>query len=95
MRLAGDIVLLADKLVVVQHVEFLASAQLLATHHARKAVQVKHFVSSLAHKVAGRDALRAAAALGAVPPATDTILQFFQHGQRQQERIEILGIFQY
>jgi hypothetical protein len=69
VRLAGDVVLLADELVVVQHVQFLASAQLLATHHARKAVQVKHFISRLAHQVARRDTLRTASTLGAVPPA--------------------------
>jgi hypothetical protein len=69
VRLAGDVVLLADELVVVEHVEFLARAQLLATHHARKTVQVKHFVPRLAHQVARRDTLRTASALGAVPPA--------------------------
>jgi hypothetical protein len=52
VRLAGDVVLLADELVVVQHVEFLARAQLLATHHARKAVQVEHFIPRLTHQVA-------------------------------------------
>jgi hypothetical protein len=69
VRLAGDVVFLADELVVIQHIEFLARTQLLATHHARKAVQVKHFISRLAHQVARRDTLRTASALGAVPPA--------------------------
>lgn len=69
VRLAGDVIFLADELVVVQDVELLSRAQLLATHHARKAVQVEHFVSRLAHQVARRDTLRTASALGAVPPA--------------------------
>jgi hypothetical protein len=69
MRLAGDVVLLADELVVVQHIELLARAELLATHHAREAVEVKHLLASLAHQVARRDTLRTASALGAVPPA--------------------------
>jgi hypothetical protein len=69
MRLAGDVVFLADELVVIQHVEFLARAQLLATHHTRKAVQVKHFISRLAYQVARRDTLRTASAFRAVPPA--------------------------
>jgi len=38
VRLAGNVVFLADELVVVQDVEFLASAELLPTHHAREAV---------------------------------------------------------
>jgi hypothetical protein len=52
VRLAGDVVFLADELVVVQHVEFLARAQLLATHHASKAVEMKHFISRFAHQIA-------------------------------------------
>jgi hypothetical protein len=75
VRLAGDVVFLADELVVVQHVELLARAQLLATHHARKAVQVKHFISRLAHQVARWDTLRTASALGAVPPASEHNIQ--------------------
>lgn len=70
MRLAGDVVLLADELVVVQHIELLARAQLLATHHAREAVEVEHLLPSLTHQVARRDTLRTASALGAVPSAS-------------------------
>jgi hypothetical protein len=32
---------------------------------------MEHFVSSLAHQIARRDALRTASALGAVSPATE------------------------
>ena len=71
VRLAGDVVLLADELVIVQHVELLPGAELLAAHHAGEAVQVEHLVPGLPHQVAGRDPLRTAPALGAVPPATD------------------------
>lgn len=70
MRLAGDVVLLADEFVVIQHIEFFARAQLLATHHAREAVEVKHLLPSLAHQVARRDTLRTTSTLGAVPPAS-------------------------
>ena len=52
MRFAGDVVLLADEFVVIQHIEFLPRTQLLATHHAREAVEMKHFVPSLSHQVA-------------------------------------------
>jgi hypothetical protein len=38
VSLAGNVVFFADELVVVQNVEFLASAELLATYHAREAV---------------------------------------------------------
>lgn len=69
MRLAGNVVFLADELVVVQDVELLAGAELLAAHHAREAVEVEHLVPRLAHQVARRDTLRAASAFGAVSPA--------------------------
>lgn len=70
VRLAGDVVFLADELVVVQHIQLLARAQLLAANHAREAVEVEHLLTSLAHQVAGRDALRTTSALGSVPPAS-------------------------
>lgn len=65
-RLAQQIVVLADKLIVIQHVELLAGAQLLAANAACEAVQVEHLIPRLTHQVRGRNPLTAAAALGAV-----------------------------
>lgn len=79
---AGQVVLLADELVVVEHVELLAGAQLLPADEAREAVQVEHFVSRFAHQVRGADALTATAALRTVTPTnkhnTVRILNFKQ-----------------
>lgn len=65
---AGQIVLLADELVVVQNVQLLPRRKLLPTHQAGETVQVKHFVARLPHQIARRYALAAAAALRPVPP---------------------------
>lgn len=65
---AREVVLLAYELVVVQDVELLAGGELLPADQAGEAVEVEHLVPCLPHQVAGRDALAAAAALGAVPP---------------------------
>ena len=70
--LPRHVVILADELVVVQHVQLLARGQLLAAHHAGEAVEVVHLVARPPHQVVGGDALAAAPALGAVPPATAT-----------------------
>lgn len=67
---AAEVVLLADELVVVQHVELLAGGELLPAHQAGEAVEVEHFFFGLPHQVAGRDALAAAAALRAISPET-------------------------
>lgn len=65
-RLAQQIVVLADKLIVIQHVQLLAGAQLLAANAACEAVQMEHLVPRLAHQVRGGNALTAAAAFSAV-----------------------------
>lgn len=67
-RLPGEIILFAYELVVVQDVEFFAGGELLPADEAREAVEVEHFLASFADQVRGRDAVPAAAALGAVPP---------------------------
>lgn len=66
-RFVAQKVVLADELVVAQHVQLFAGAQLFSANAARKAVQVEHFIARLSHKVGGSDALATAAALGAVP----------------------------
>lgn len=70
MAFVGDVVLLADELVVLENIKLLAGQQLFSAHHTREAVQVKHFVPCFPDQVTGRDALRAPVAFGTVPPAT-------------------------
>lgn len=65
-RFVAHKVVLADELVVAEHVQLLAGAQLFSANATRKAVQVEHFVARLSHKIGGSNALATAAALGAV-----------------------------
>lgn len=71
-RFAQHKIVLADELVVVQHVQLLAGAELLPADAAREAVEVEDFVARFPHQVGRCDAVAAAAALGAVPPARGT-----------------------
>lgn len=75
-RLARQVVLLADELVVVQDVELLSRAHLLPTHHAGEAIQVENLVLRLPHEILRAYPLQATAALRPVTPAT---------GQQQQQ----------
>lgn len=68
-RFAQQIVVLADELIVVQHVQLFPSAQLLAANAARKAVQMEHLVARLSHQIRWCNALAAAAALCAITSA--------------------------
>lgn len=68
MSLAEQIVLLANELIVVEHVQLLASAQLFPTNTARKAVQVEHLVARLSHEVRWRQSLSTAPAFRSVSP---------------------------
>lgn len=70
MALPCDVVFFADEFVVVEDVQLLTRGQLFSTDHAGETVEVEHFVPGLPHQVAGRDALGAAVALGAIPPET-------------------------
>ena len=63
------VILLADELGVVDHVELLAGEQLLAAHEAGEALEVEHLVPRLPHQVLGADPLPAPAALRSKPPA--------------------------
>lgn len=67
--LAGYVVVLADELVIFEHVQFLTRRQLFPAYHARETVEVKNFVSGFPHQIGGRYALGAAVALFPVPPA--------------------------
>lgn len=67
-RLARQVVLLADELVVVQDVELLAGAHLLPTDQAGETIQVENLVPRLPHEILRVYPLKAAAALGAVSP---------------------------
>jgi len=70
-RLARQVVLLADELVVVEDVELLAGAHLLPTHQAGEAIQVENFVPRLPHEVLRIYPLQATAALCAVSPGKE------------------------
>lgn len=50
-RFSRQIVLLAYKLVVIQHVEFLAGGQLLPADEAREAVEMEDLLPRLADQV--------------------------------------------
>lgn len=65
-RLAQQIVVLADKLIVIQHVQLLPGAQLLAANAACEAVQVEHLIPRLPHQIRRGNTLATAAAFGAV-----------------------------
>ena len=56
MEFGLNVVGLADEFVLIQHVEFFAGGELLATHHTRETFQVEHFVSGASYEVVGRDA---------------------------------------
>lgn len=68
MAFAGDVVLFADKFVVVKNVELLSRGQLFSTDHTCEAVEVEHLVPGLPHQVLWRDALGAPIALCSVSP---------------------------
>lgn len=68
LAVAVVVVLLAHELELVQDVQLLAGGQLFVAHHAREAVEVKHFALGPAHQVAGQDPLSAAVTLGAKSP---------------------------
>lgn len=68
-RFAQHEIVLADELVVVQHVQLLAGAELLATDAAREAVEVEDFVARFPHQIRRCDAVAASAAFRAVSPA--------------------------
>lgn len=67
-RFAQHEIVLADELVVVQHVQLFAGAELLPTDAAREAVEVEDFVARFPHQIGRCDAVPAAAAFGAVSP---------------------------
>ena len=62
------VILLADKLGVVHHVQLLPRHQLLPADEAGEALEVEDLVPRLPHQVLGRDALATATTLGPVPP---------------------------
>lgn len=64
----AQIVFFAHELVFVYHIEFLPRGQLLVTHHAGEAVQVKHLAAGFADQVVRRDSLQTARAFCAKPP---------------------------
>lgn len=70
-RLARQVVLLADELVVVQDIELLSGAHLLPTHQAGEAIQVENLVSRLPHEILRAYPLEATAAFRPVSPATE------------------------
>ena len=63
------VVLLADKLGVVHHVQLLPRHQLLPADKAGEALEVEDLVPRLPHQVLGRDALATPATLRTKPPA--------------------------
>lgn len=67
-RLPRQVVLLANKLVVVEDVKFFAGRQLLPTDKAGEAVEVEHFLAGLSDEVRRRYAVPTAAALRSVSP---------------------------
>lgn len=71
-RLARQVILLANELVVVQDIELFAGAHLLPTHQAGEAIQVENFVPRLPYEVLRIYSLKATAALGAVSPRRRT-----------------------
>ena len=62
------VVLLADKLGVVHHVQLLPRHQLLPADEAGEALEVEDLVPRLPHQVLGRDALATPATLRPVAP---------------------------
>ena len=68
------VVLLADKLGVVHHVELLPRHQLLATDEAGEALEVEDLVPGLPHQVLWGDALATATALGPVAPGKNILM---------------------
>lgn len=65
---AGDVVVLADELVVVKDVELLSGGELLPAYHAGEAVEVEDFVPRFTDEVRRGDPLKAATAFGAITP---------------------------
>ena len=66
------VVFLTNKFCVIHHIQFLPSQELLATHEAGEALQMKHSVSSLANQVLRTDSQTTATALGSKPPETES-----------------------
>lgn len=62
------VVILADELVLVDHIEFLASRELLPTDHAGETVEMKHFVSGASHQIAWHYTCRTTSTLCSVSP---------------------------
>lgn len=71
-RLARQVILLANELVVVQDIELFAGAHLLPTYQAGEAIQVENLVPRLSYEVLWIYSLKATAALGAVSPRKRT-----------------------
>jgi len=65
VQFAGDEVILADELRVVDDVELFAGRQLLATDAADEALEMVDGLTSPTDEIVGQDALTTAAALGA------------------------------
>lgn len=65
-RFAQQIVVLADELIVVQHVQLLPGTQLLAANAACEAIQMEHLIAWLPHQIRWCNALATAAALCAI-----------------------------
>lgn len=64
----AQIVFFAHEFVFVYDVQFLPRGQLLVTHHAGKAVQVKHLAAGFADQVVRRDSLQTARTFCAESP---------------------------
>ena len=62
------VILLADELCIVHHVQLLSSYQLLPADKAGEALEVEDLVPGLPYQVLGRDAFPTAATLGSEPP---------------------------
>lgn len=65
-----EVIFLAHKGGLPHDVELLPRGELLATDHAREALEVEHFVPRAAHQVIGGYPLGTTAALGPEPPET-------------------------
>ena len=52
---AVQIILLTNEPILVDYIQLLARRQLLATHDAREALEVEHFVPRSPHEVVGGD----------------------------------------
>lgn len=64
----GQVIFFANKLVLIDDIQFLARGELFVTHHAGETVQVKDFAPRSPDQVTGRDALGTACTLGTKTP---------------------------